>query len=101
VADPKGNRKRRPAIVLTPTNEIAPDRELSVMAVSTACPVPAPPGYVELPWHNDPRRTPTRLNKRCAAVLHWLRFVRQDEIAELAGDVPPGTMLDILNRLKG
>jgi hypothetical protein len=70
------------------------------MAISTAYPEPAPPGYVELPRHNDRRRAKTGLNKRCAAVVHWLRFIRPDEIDEFAGDVPPGIMIEILQRLE-
>jgi hypothetical protein len=101
LADSKGNLKRRPCIVLTPTNEIKPDREISVMAISTSYPEPTPTGLVELPWHNDKRRAPTQLTKRSAAVIHWLCFVRHEEVEELAGDVPPQIMLDILKRLEG
>jgi mRNA-degrading endonuclease toxin of MazEF toxin-antitoxin module len=34
--DPQGrNRKRRPAVVVTPTEEIVPDGEIVVVAIST------------------------------------------------------------------
>jgi len=69
------------------------------MAISTSFPDPAPLNHVELPWHNDPRRAATRLRARSAAVIHWLRSVHPDEVADYAGDVPPALMLDILRRL--
>lgn len=100
LADPRGWLKRRPAIVLTPTGEIEADREISVMAISTSYPDPAPENHVELPWHNDKRRSPTRLSKRSAAVIDWLAFVQPDEIEDFAGDVPPRIMIEILSRLQ-
>jgi hypothetical protein len=69
------------------------------MAISTSYPTPPPLGHVELPWHNDKKRVSTRLNQRSAAVVNWLRFVHPDEIEELAGDVPPRKMLEILQQL--
>jgi mRNA-degrading endonuclease toxin of MazEF toxin-antitoxin module len=99
LADTRGHLKRRPCVILTPTNEIDLQEELAVMAISTSYPEPTPVGYVELPWHNDKRRVPTRLSRRSAAVVNWLRFVHPDEIEEFAGDVPPTTMLEILKHL--
>jgi hypothetical protein len=84
---------------LTPTNEIDLQEDVAVMAISTSYPEPPPVGYIELPWNNDKRRVPTRLSRRSAAVVHWLRFVHPDEIEELAGDVPPLAMLEILKQL--
>jgi len=100
LADKNGNLKRRPALILTATSEIHAGEKIAVMAISTSYPEPPPPGYIELPWHSDRRRSPTGLPSRCAAVLHWVRFIEQDEIDELAGDVPPRIMIDIHARLR-
>ena len=99
LADSRGHLKRRPCIVLTPTDEIDPQGNVSVMAISTSFPAPPPVGYVELPWHNDKRRVPTRLSQRSAAVVNWLCSLHPDEIDELAGDVPPRKMIEILEQL--
>ena len=47
----------------------------------------------------DRRRVRTRLNRRSAAVIDWLRMMTAEEVVELAGDVPPTLMIEILERL--
>jgi len=98
--DFRGVPKLRPAIVLTPTTQLQPDEPFAVVAISTSYPEPPPQNHVELPWHPDRRRVQTRLNKRSAAVLTWLRAVREDEVEDFAGDVPPTLMREIQRRLK-
>ena len=99
VRDRYGFRKRRPAIVLTPTREIRDDLPLVVMAVTTSFPDPPPDRHVALPWNPDPRRVGTRLACRSAAVVYWLDTVYIDEIEEVKGVVPPRTMAEIQRQL--
>ena len=47
VRDRNGFRKRRPAIILTPTSEISGAQPLVIMAVTTTYPDPAPPEHIE------------------------------------------------------
>jgi mRNA-degrading endonuclease toxin of MazEF toxin-antitoxin module len=99
VKDRRGFRKERPAIVLTPTAEIAKDQPIVVMAVTTTFGEPPPAHHVLLPWNADPRRVGTRLRQRSAAVVTWLDTLYPDEIIDFKGDVPPGIMEDLQRRL--
>jgi hypothetical protein len=103
IADRNGFTKLRPAIVLTPEDEIAEAEQLSVMAITTTFPNPPPPFCVPLPWH--PRAHPTtRLHKRSAAVVNWLASIWTDDIIGFGGDVPAKTLHIIherLNQLRG
>ncbi len=72
VLDPQNrNPKIRPAIILTPTEEIRPDGDLVLVAITGS--VNAAPADVEvtLPWHRQGRTT-TRLNKPSVAVCTWV-----------------------------
>jgi mRNA-degrading endonuclease toxin of MazEF toxin-antitoxin module len=51
VADPQGrNPKRRPAVIVTPNDDIAPDGVVRVVAISTRIEEAPPDVQVELPW---------------------------------------------------
>jgi hypothetical protein len=99
LADHNGHLKRRPAIIISPTDEIEAGAEIAVMAISTSYPAPPPANCIELPWNNDRRRSVTRLSQRSAAVTNWLRYIREEEIDELAGDVPLTIMVRILSKM--
>lgn len=98
--DRNGVRKPRTAVVLTPTDEIKPGSPIVLMAITSTFPDPPPAGHVPLPWHNDPRRTPTRLGRRSAAVVHWLETTTPEEVTQLGGDVPPKYMNRIQHALQ-
>ena len=71
IRDPDGkNSKRRPAVIVTATEEIQPDEPFVVAAITTRLTKPLPADFVELPWHRagHPR---TKLRIRCAAVCSW------------------------------
>ena len=87
MSDPNGaNPKDRPSVVVTPTDEIAPDGPLVVVAISTLLPGPVPDDHVELPW--DPRGHPrTGLRTRCAAVIPWIQKLPADRIIRSIGNV--------------
>jgi len=98
--DHNGFRKRRPAIVLTPTNDIEENTPLVVMCITTTFPNPPPEDHVPLPWNSDARRVDTRLAQRSAAVLSWLDTPYPDEIIEVKGRVPSKLMEQIQRRLR-
>lgn len=98
--DPRGDRKRRPAIVLTPDGEISPNKPLGLMAVTTTYRDPVGPDEVELPWNRDPRRVSTGLARRSAAIVTWLDSAYAVEIDAVIGTVPSSIMTEIQRRLQ-
>jgi mRNA-degrading endonuclease toxin of MazEF toxin-antitoxin module len=100
LADPRGQVKRRPSIIATSTDAIRSEQPFVVIAVSTSYPDPPPEDHVELPWNADRRRVRTRLNRRCAAVITWLRTITSEDVDDFAGEVPPALMITILQKLK-
>ena len=98
--DRNGFRKRRPGVILTPSNNISDTEPFVVAAVTTTFAEPPPPDHVELPWNADPRRVSTRLARRSAAVVSWLEVVYADEVEEVSGDVPARTMQRIQTALR-
>jgi mRNA-degrading endonuclease toxin of MazEF toxin-antitoxin module len=92
VRDHNGFCKRRPAIVMTPTKEIAARSLLVLMSITTTFPHPTPANCVELPWNSDPRRVSTGLGRRSAAVVTWLETISADEVDAVIGDVPAKVM---------
>jgi mRNA-degrading endonuclease toxin of MazEF toxin-antitoxin module len=97
--DRRGVRKRRPAIVLTPTAEMSADTPITLMAITTTYPDPPPPQYVELPWNPDRRKTSTGLAHRSAAVVNWLETVLPNEIEDIIGHIPSRTKAVIKQRM--
>lgn len=98
--DRNGFRKQRPAIVLTPTDEITADDPIVLMAVTTTFTDPPPADHIGLPWNADRRRTSTHLARRSDAVIRWLDTTYLDEIDSTIGIVPPKVMAAIRQRLK-
>lgn len=93
--DRNGFRKRRPAIILTPTEEIDDSAPLVVVCITTTFGQPPPKHHVPLPWNADPRRVMTRLAQRSAAVVNWLDTVYPDEILEIKGETPQALLNEI------
>ncbi|HWE95959.1 MAG TPA: type II toxin-antitoxin system PemK/MazF family toxin [Tepidisphaeraceae bacterium] len=96
--DHNGIEKHRPAVVLTPTDDICEDEPIVVVAVTTTFADPPPADHVLLPW--DPQgRTLTKLRKRSAAVLSWIVEVLPNDIVECQGDLPAPLVTRILKSL--
>jgi len=100
VCDRRGFRKRRPAIVLTPSPDISASQPIALMAITTTFPEPCPQDCLELPWNHDRRRVTTGLARRSAAVVTWLDAVYEDEIDGLIGTVPSRILQEILKRTR-
>src|ERR1043166_3560654 len=93
MADANGIRKVRPAVILTPTDQIQPSSTLAVVAITSQVPQPPPGDYVLLPWH--PRGHPrTGLNRRGPAVCSWFAQVGPSAIQGVAGLVTGPLLLD-------
>jgi hypothetical protein len=84
IADANGNRKLRPAVIVTPTANLASAEGIDVVAVTSRLSDPLPPDHVLLPWHPN-RHARTRLNRACAAVCSWIARIRRDDIRDLGG----------------
>jgi mRNA-degrading endonuclease toxin of MazEF toxin-antitoxin module len=68
--DANGFGKVRPVVVVTPTAEIAPEKPVRVVAITTRLPATLPDDRVLLPW--DPQgKARSGLRGRCAAVASW------------------------------
>lgn len=95
VPDPRGERKRRPFVIVTATEEIRPDHSVVGVAITTTFADPPPADHVSLPW--DPTgRSATRLRRRSAAVCSWVVAVRPGEVGSVVGRVPADVLLQIL-----
>jgi mRNA-degrading endonuclease toxin of MazEF toxin-antitoxin module len=104
--DPQGrNPKRRPAVILTLTEEIRPEGEVVVAALSSQTDQSSQETSVEVPWHRKghPR---TKLNRRNVVVCTWLATVPVTTIRlnDIGGIVPFAQMarvLEIVRSLEG
>jgi mRNA-degrading endonuclease toxin of MazEF toxin-antitoxin module len=98
LADANGDRKVRPAVVVTPTDRITPSGPLDVVAITSRLSQPLPDDHVLLPW--DPRGHPrTGLNRKCAAVCSWVSRIAVGDIQSQAGLVPASVLVVILAKL--
>ncbi|HEX5271744.1 MAG TPA: type II toxin-antitoxin system PemK/MazF family toxin [Gemmataceae bacterium] len=98
--DPQSrNVKCRPAVVVTPDEEIQDGGEVWVVAISTQLTGAPAEVQVALPWERGghPR---TGLKERCAAVCTWMARVKVADVRGTAGIVPGRQLLDILTRIK-
>jgi mRNA interferase MazF len=98
MADANGVRKLRPAIIVTPDEQIASTAILDIVAISTQVPRKLPSDHVLLPWHRQghPR---TGLKRKCAAVCSWIGGVVPTDIVDVAGIVPGPVMYEIMARI--
>lgn len=99
LADPQGrNPKRRPAIILTPTDEIKADGDVWVVGVSTTFELAPPEVQTELQF--DPRGTcRSGLRERCWAVATWVAKVSLLDVEEYAGVIPGRQMIEIRRKI--
>jgi mRNA-degrading endonuclease toxin of MazEF toxin-antitoxin module len=92
--DPQGHGpKSRPAVILTPTAEIAPGGSVTVAAISTRSVNPA--REVALPWQRDGKAR-TLLRSESFAVADWLAIVPLGSIQGYAGVVPPRELSQLI-----
>ena len=87
-------KKRRPAIVITPTQDIAAGEVFSVVALTTKIPDPLPSNHVKIPWQRD-GMTGTGLKKPTVAVCTWILPIRDYDIHQFGGVAPTRVMIEI------
>lgn len=91
--------KRRPSVVVTPTNEIVAGKPFMVVAATTKFTEPLPSDHVRLPWHSA-GKVRTQLRQPTVVVCTWLFAIQETDIHKYGGVVPPKTMLEIDQILK-
>jgi len=89
--------KRRPAVVLTSTEEIKDDEPFAVVVGSTRIDDPLPPNKVMLPWNRE-GTTKSRLRKPTVVVCDWLCSIRKQDVVEFGGVLPAKLMVEIAKR---
>ena len=98
IADLNGIRKARPAVVITPDDEIKPSGPLEVIAITSFLPQPLPDDHVLLPWHAQ-RHPRTGLKRKCAAVCSWSAKITEKDVQSTVGLVPDPLMLEIMAKV--
>lgn len=99
IADPSGeNHKCRPAVVLTPTEEIDAVGQVVVAAASTRFEEPLPVNKIKLPWHNN-KHPVTGLKKPTVVVCDWLVTIDLNQVEAEIGSCPQPILYEILSKL--
>jgi mRNA-degrading endonuclease toxin of MazEF toxin-antitoxin module len=97
--DPAGaNPKFRPAVIVTPTDELKKDRTVVVAAATTTFTEPLPENKIKLPWHNNGHPT-TGMRKPTVVVCDWIAEVNYNQIEEIIGNCPTSILFQILVKL--
>ena len=96
ITDPRGqNKKRRPVVLVTATDELTTADKYVAVAISSVLADPIPPDWILLPWSAD-GRAKSGLTKPCVAKCHWMTTVRETEIVSVLGALPETVMRDIM-----
>ena len=84
VPDPAGrNPKRRPLLIVTPSDALETGREIFCVAITSQIPDPLTEDMIELPWsrHCHPR---TKLNRPLIARCDWIEKITvTDDLTEI------------------
>jgi mRNA-degrading endonuclease toxin of MazEF toxin-antitoxin module len=99
IADHNGIRKTRPAVVVTPNDDIDATGLADVVAITSTLQMPLADDHVLLPWHpqGHPR---TGLKRKCAAVCSWVVQVSVDDVETVAGSITGATLAEILRKIR-
>lgn len=99
VLDPQNrNPKCRPAVIVTPTEEIQPDGNIVLVAITGNLNAAPAEMQVALPWHAQ-GQAGTRLTKPSVAVCNWSFTSPVSKIQSYGGVVPDRQMLQILDKI--
>ena len=98
LSDANGIPKSRPAVIITPDDQITPGGAFQVVAITSTLASPLPADHVLLPWHaqGHPR---TGLNRKCAAVCSWLATISEKDIQSISGRVPGSIFAQIAAKI--
>lgn len=92
------NPKCRPAVVVSPTEELGTASAAWVAGITTRVQAADQETSVELPWHRDGHAR-TGLKQRSVAVCTWLCKIQLEKVLEVVGVVPDRQLREILRRL--
>jgi len=96
VPDPRGkNKKPRPVLILTDSDELTTAEEFVVAAISTQFSDPLPADCVLIPSSRDVRAK-TGLMQPSVVKCHWLLKVRRRHVRCVLGHLPPEIMCDVM-----
>jgi mRNA-degrading endonuclease toxin of MazEF toxin-antitoxin module len=99
VLDPQNrNPKSRPAVIVSPTEEIRPDGDVVLVAITGSTNAAPAEMQVALPWHAQ-GQTRTKLTKPSVAVCNWVFTSPLSKIQSYSGLVPDRQMLQILDKI--
>jgi mRNA-degrading endonuclease toxin of MazEF toxin-antitoxin module len=100
IRDPDGRvvDHEHPAVIISNTDNLTEFDQVVVVVVSSKLREPLPDHWVPLPWHPDPRRVRTRLDRPCVAKCDWLAAVRLEDIKRASGTVS-GEVLERITRI--
>lgn len=99
VLDPQNrNPKCRPAVIVTPTEEISADGDVLLVAITGNVAAASAEVQVALPWHAQ-GQVGTRLNKPSVAVCSWIFTSPVSKIQSYGGMIPDRQMLQILDKI--
>jgi len=98
LADSNGICKIRPAVVVSPTADIAAGRALRVAAITTRLANPLPKDHVLLPWDRQGKAR-SGLRRKCAAVVTWLAELPVSAVQQVVGILPPVVMAELLAKI--
>lgn len=98
-ADQAGrNHKCRPAVIVTPTDEIGHGNKIVAVAATGTFSRPLAANRIEIPWHRG-RHPITGLYKPCVAVCDWLIEFEVTAVEGHGGVVPRDVLRKILSML--
>ena len=92
------NPKCRPAVVVSPTNEITTDGPIYLVAAVGTFSKPLPENCVPLPWQHG-KHPVTGLYKECVAVCDWVVEAKPSAVVAIAGVCPRHVLDKILDQL--
>lgn len=95
VPDANRHEKLRPAVIVSPTKDIGPEKPIRLVAVTTRLSEPLPEDHVLLPWDAQGKAR-SGLRRKCAAVASWRITVSAKEILSVVGLLSPAIMAQLL-----
>jgi hypothetical protein len=99
ISDSRGNRKLRPAVIVTPTKDLKTGGTIDILAVTTQVPDPPQNEFVVLPWHPQ-GHVRTKLRRKCAVVTTWKATISVNDIHDTAGVLPTATIGRIVEMIR-
>ena len=95
ITDSNGNIKKRPALVITKSDEILTREQFVGLAITTTFPNPPLYNQVEIPSHPK-GYVSTGLRRRSAVVCNWAVVLTEEKILSIKGYLPTNRFIDVM-----